>query len=720
MLSLLALFALGMAQPLLDLLGRNAEFLIAHDLGAAETVALAVGVAFGIPLVSAAAVVIVGRLHHGAGVVLHLVLLGAFAAMVVLALTRTSGASSALPGVAWLVIALVAAAGTAVLYVRSATARRVIAVAALAAPAAVVVFLFATPARGLVLPGPEADVEVEVGPDAKDDLPPIVFVMFDEFPVASLLDRQGRIDEEQYPSFARLANHSTFLRNTSTTSSTTVDAVPAALSGQYSHPDELPTARDHPTNLLALLQDHYTVRAVQPLSDLCTTPCGALAGAAADSDTSKSELLSDLRVVASHLVVPEDMAHVLPAVDSGWKGFGQAGHRGAGDPADDGRDPTDDGRVLTPREKREIMRQRLHGTLTTGQPPPSPPENFVSFAEGIRSTDRPTLDFLHVLMPHQPWVYLPDGRRHTARQPRRLWDEPALFAGQWVDRDWPVAQAYQMHLAQLAFTDRLLGRLLDNLESEGLFDRALVVVTADHGASFTPGTAARGFTPATFGDVAAVPLFIKAPGQSSPAVSDQPVESVDILPSVLDLLAVEPPPGLAGRSVFDTGAAPRRYRQAFGLDGTRAKIPTEALWDSAVDHKYDLFAPAGAAFDLYGLAPPGMADLLGRPVPQATDAGGSMRINLIAPEAFEDVDLDSDTVPSVIWGRVEGLRGNMERPTLAVVLNGRIAAVTVADTGHGVAGEFRALVPPELLIEGRNELRILLVEPSFSDLPLAP
>ena len=49
---------------------------------------------------------------------------------------------------------------------------------------------------------------------------------------------------------------------------------------------------------------------------------------------------------------------------------------------------------------------------------------------------------------------------------------------------WLIQQKYQRHLLQVEFTDRLLGRALDELHATGLYDRSLIVVTADHGESF--------------------------------------------------------------------------------------------------------------------------------------------------------------------------------------------------------------------------------------------
>src|SRR5688500_193727 len=59
--SLVALVTVSLAQPLLDLIGRNASFLVAHDAGAFDVVALGVGLPLVLPLLLAGAVLLLKR-----------------------------------------------------------------------------------------------------------------------------------------------------------------------------------------------------------------------------------------------------------------------------------------------------------------------------------------------------------------------------------------------------------------------------------------------------------------------------------------------------------------------------------------------------------------------------------------------------------------------------------------------------------------------------------
>ena len=99
--------------------------------------------------------------------------------------------------------------------------------------------------------------------------PPVVLVVFDEFPVSSLMNRSGRLDGVRYPGFARLARGGTWYPNATTVHTETDHAVPAILTGQMPSNDELPILRDHPQNLFTLLGPSYSFRVHEETTRLC-------------------------------------------------------------------------------------------------------------------------------------------------------------------------------------------------------------------------------------------------------------------------------------------------------------------------------------------------------------------------------------------------------------------------------------------------------------------
>jgi len=201
------------------------------------------------------------------------------------------------------------------------------------------------------------------------------------------------------------------------------------------------------------------------------------------------------------------------------------------------------------------------------------------FLARVRDEDRPTLDFLHVLTPHRPWGRLPSGR---AYQPPGQDDVPEA-ARETLDlpRDRKLAlDLWRAHLLQVGYADRLLGRVIDHLKGIGMYDRALLVVAADHGVSFQPGQPLRDVTPGNVANIASVPLFIKQPGGRGRGTDPAPARTIDVLPTILDIIQAQRPPGLEGRSLV---GPPRRDGPVRVLSTRSAYVET-TLGEMAVEH----------------------------------------------------------------------------------------------------------------------------------------
>jgi hypothetical protein len=98
---------------------------------------------------------------------------------------------------------------------------------------------------------------------------PVVLVIFDEFPVSSLMRADGSLDTVRYPNFARLARNGTWYPRATTVHDSTSHAVPAILTGQLPRKGELPTLKDHPDNLFTLLGERYTIHSFEQVTRLC-------------------------------------------------------------------------------------------------------------------------------------------------------------------------------------------------------------------------------------------------------------------------------------------------------------------------------------------------------------------------------------------------------------------------------------------------------------------
>ena len=148
----------------------------------------------------------------------------------------------------------------------------------------------------------------------------------------------------------------------------------------------------------------------------------------------------------------------------------------------------------------------------------------------------PSLYYLHLMLPHQPWGRRPDGERYDVVDPifMTLPEEDRLSPYSWSD--WVAAVSEQRHLLQAQYADRLVGELMEGLQAQGLYEDSLVIVTSDHGASFESRTDARLVTDSTIDSIAYAPLLVKAPGQHEGVIDDSNLMSFDLVPTIADIL----------------------------------------------------------------------------------------------------------------------------------------------------------------------------------------
>ena len=112
------------------------------------------------------------------------------------------------------------------------------------------------------------------------------------------------------------------------------------------------------------------------------------------------------------------------------------------------------------------------------------------------------------------WAHLYD--------PHRPYDPPEPYRSRYADQ----------YVAEIAFADAQIGRLLDYLRRRGLLDRTVVVVAGDHGESLGEhGERDHGIF--VYESVLRVPLIVRVPGQAHARVGSV-VRLVDVMPTVLD------------------------------------------------------------------------------------------------------------------------------------------------------------------------------------------
>ena len=484
---------------------------------------------------------------------------------------------------------------------------------------------------------------------------PVVFLIFDEMSLASILDRHEEIDASRYPNLARLARHATWYRGATTVADETAQAVPAILTGKRPERGLLPTSADHPDNLFTLLGGSYRMHVSESVTRLC--PDSLCHQARASTGERLDSLASDLGAVGLHLLLPEDYESDLPAVDRTFSGFGSDDDQGF----------------------------RLG--LGTG----ARDETFAEFLRGIRpGGERPALDFHHTQLPHVPWEYLPSGHRYPAtREP----DIPGAAPPPWSKQPVVTRESFRRYLAQVGEVDRLVGATVRRLRETGLYDRSLIVLSSDHGVSFRPGQPRRLIEERNFADLAGVPMIVKAPGQRAGRTIDTPALTVDILPTLAAMLGTKVPWQVDGRSLT---AGPRPASSTLRIDS----FDGDVLHSGFEEYRRELRAATARELALGASGGP----LYGRLAADlAAAAPEAAEVQYDDPGRYTAVDPASGVVPAFVTGRLSG--GARAGLRLAVLVNGRICAVTEAYSDNGEVG-FGALVPEGSLRPGRNRVEV--------------
>lgn len=146
----------------------------------------------------------------------------------------------------------------------------------------------------------------------------------------------------------------------------------------------------------------------------------------------------------------------------------------------------------------------------------------------------------------------------------------------------------------VAFTDQQVGALLDELKALGLYDRTLVALIADHGEAFREH--GRFIHSQLYREITHVPFILSGPKPfAGPRRIDEPVQILDLMPTILDVLGIPPVPEIQGRSLLplmEGGAGPTA---PIFMTGRRGFGVVEGQWKL-------IFRPGVSRGELYDLA----------------------------------------------------------------------------------------------------------------------
>jgi hypothetical protein len=690
---LLALNAFTILQPALDQLSGNPQYLILEDYKLPEVAVVVLLLATVLPCFQLAAVMLLERLgKNRAAAGLMTTWLGLGGALFGLILGRWLAARLQVweinvPQVALALLAIPAAVAVPWLCRRSELFQQLLALCA----AGALLFpggLIAVPAVRYQMLG--QPLSAKAPPGQIGNPVPVVMVVFDGLNGMSLLNAEHEVDRSLFPGFARLADVATCYRNATTVHTRTDHSVPAMLTSTIPEERQQPVEADYPPGLFRLIHDsrQYEMSVFEPLTRLSPGELRQLSHQRTTLEQIRL-LLGTLVRVCIRVSIPQELPF-QPAIPRAWFGLLPT--------ASADRKPLKGQIIYGWDERRHVQAEHFVSTLKSG--------------------GRPGFHFLHIALPHYPWSLLPSGQSYLGygTVATSVW---GLDGETWCRDPWPARLAWHRNLLQIQTADRLIGRILDVLTETRQLDQTLFMVTSDHGMCFVPGKGLRDPTPETLADLLPVPLFVKLPGQTQGLITDRNAETIDILPTIAEVLQMRPEPHWEGSSLLS--ASPRPRKTVRGVLDTVLEPDFPARFDHT-ERMREVLGDAVAAQLTRG--PQAVPELVGRRISELNADGVSDRgepggigvsrcivvPRTVSPMLDPPAIIPSDPfVPCLIQGRLLG--PVPEAPVwLAVVAGGRILATTRTSTDLKFRQTWAAWIDPGLLPETETRLEVYRIE----------
>lgn len=661
-LSLLGLTTFAIAKPVLEPLSTGATFFVAHGATAVYVLCFALGTFIIPPLVLTACVLPLKVFSDRLATLVACVLLGILAGLWLASSTTSFQAPLSLS----MALACAALVGFGVF--RFSLFRDFLDWLGIASPLVILAILLFSPVNGILFPGESKEVQGHALTDT-----PIVFLLFDELSLAALTTPDGNIDAQRLPNFSRLENMSTWYFDTTTVSTSTATAVPAILTGKRTSRDIPAIHSEYPSNLFTTFEPTHDLFVLEHITRICPEKVCQNTSQSGNGASKLVSMYHDAWILWQHSVYPTEIAvRFLPSIAAKWANFDRdAPYAGTANVASANANATDVLRDLTGKLIR------------------NPQTQFDRFLSALRRSDGPSLHYLHLSVPHTPWIYLPDGTTYNGR------NIAGLFWMTWVDDQHFVDQAILRYALQVEYVDLLLGKTLDTLEETGRLHRSMLIVVSDHGAAFVPHKNRRIPTPETLAELSRVPLFIKYPDQTTAIRDERKVETIDILPTIATVAKVELAHDIDGQPLVGNNWRPRT-RHLHEAQKKQNDLGAPMTLSQASSRFYNVLRPGSSALAAIGFAS-NIYDI-GETTPRNISPLADVTLQVHSQDCFRNVVADGKYLPAHISGFLEGEDASR---MLWISLNGKFA-------GNGFSGPFRGqvsiMLDPGLFVDGANSI----------------
>lgn len=550
----------------------------------------------------------------------------------------------------------------------------------------------------------------------------VVWIVLDEAPLFPLLNTSGEINRERFAGFAKLADASTWYRNTLSPSQRTTDAVPSMLTGLNPKVGSSPIYAVHDKNIFTLMNTHVDFDVREWTTSLCPNSiCEKILFSTSGEETLDSngqgggsrkfefgQFINDAMVVLGHKLLPQGLRDELPAIDQSWGGFGGGD---VGLEQGDLNNSNGQERILESNIDGETKINKKSTYRENGPVALIPP--FEEVVKNAKNSVTPVFHFQHVVIPHRPWRLTPDQRTWPGTpSPARVKDVTV------PDNHTDIvilSHQYQALLMQYVAVDQMIGHLVDELKASNNWDRTMIVVTSDHGLSMEAGTFRRRDVrpdqPGTLEDLYRVPLFIKYPDQTEASTNDCDVMLQDIVPTIAAVKQLDA--GWVYDGVDLQEQCPDRpIREVTWKNGTTTMTSS---WTSLLDRValYDSYVSVSGGVDgIFGFGD--YTSFIGKQISSSSIRGESSVLSWSVNQLKDFANIRSERfarVPAEITGTIQLSRPVPKDAVGVITVNGVVAGFIDEISGASADSTvpYRAMLANSQLKQGRHTVSLSIV-----------
>ncbi len=493
----------------------------------------------------------------------------------------------------------------------------------------------------------------------------VFLIIFDEFSGVTLQNSSRQLNAHRYPGFAKLAENAVYFPNAMAVWNQTHLALPSIASGNFRR-----RGLDRGNNILDFFnsQTSVTIQSTILSKDLIG-PSLVKLNSANQSNFNPGWIVDDLITLYLYSVAhPNWTKRVLGDLPETWAGIGKLNIAG----------------------KKYENAAAEHRYLENY-------ESWLTYVQNEVVIDQ--FNFIHLEFPHVPYFLTARGRTIENISPRPSIPFPH---GGFSD----ISRSYlnvvnHSYLHQVQFTDQIISELVDTLKVRGIYDESLIIVTADHGVSYSFDAQDRR-TPVnehSWLENLSVPLFIKFPDQVKGEVNETLVTSLDITPTIMAVLGLETPWDVQGedlKAIVDKSES-RSASTLPDYDLYRPRILS--LFDHAIGRRENLFGEIEPIFDVRVnyTAETKYDSVLGRR-PESLLSTEMSELSFTSLDEYHKGEINFAGILTNSYGN------EVDEATLAISQNDEVVSITRSGRTRGVQG-FVAFSLPEL--EDPEALRVL-------------